>query len=414
MPSNRTIDPRLRVLFLVSAAVGIFLLPRVWMAATAATLLALLWVLVGLPPSRLWRQIYKLLPFSLLIVGSYALTRSDPLLDRWIRLPLGPWELPVNAGGAALGLLMVLRVLAVVLASQVARAGDARAVARGFGKLGMPRMAAVSIDAVLALLGDGNGGGGGGGGGGRGGGRDRRASFAGFIAGLKRLGRGDVQPIVARLHRQIARAEAHVADEGLADERGRAMARDVAVISGVALTMLGIKALKMLPGIPFAPGYKVVILTPLYIIATLLTRTRFGGSLTGLAMGTVAFLMGDGKYGVFEVLKHVAPGLFSDALVPLCTRGGRLPGGLGWSIIGALIAVGRFATILVITAVVAAPQVAWAVLVPGLVVHVSFGAASGYVSYHLVKAVLRVRHEYEQTDGALRLSESQTEHKELV
>ncbi|MDB4966622.1 MAG: hypothetical protein JWN44_2311, partial [Myxococcales bacterium] len=179
------------------------------------------------------------------------------------------------------------------------------------------------------------------------------------------------------------------------DERGRRVARDVAVITGIALTMLGIKALKVLPGIPFAPGYKVVLLTPLYIVASLLTRSRFGATFTGIAMGTVAFLLGDGKYGVFEIAKHVAPGLIADAIVPIVTRDHRMPGGIAWSLIGAVIAVGRFATILAVTAAVAAPKVAYAVLVPGLVIHVSFGAASGYVSYHLVKALAQLREEYE-------------------
>ena len=72
-----------------------------------------------------------------------------------------------------------------------------------------------------------------------------------------------------------------------------------------------------------------------------------------------------------------------------------MPGAFVWSLIGAIIAVGRFATILVITAIVAAPRVAYAILIPGLAVHLTFGAASGYVSYHLAKAVARLREEYE-------------------
>jgi hypothetical protein len=192
-----------------------------------------------------------------------------------------------------------------------------------------------------------------------------------------------------------------VTQGGLVEERGRVVARDVAVITGIALTMLGIKALKVLPGIPFAPGYKVVLLTPLYVVASLLTRTRFGATFTGIAMGTVAFLLGDGKYGVFEIAKHVAPGLLADAIVPLVTRDHRMPGGFAWSLIGAIIAIGRFATILAVTAAVAAPRVAYAVLVPGLVVHVTFGAASGYVSFHLARAVSRLREEYELSNKEL-------------
>jgi hypothetical protein len=126
-------------------------------------------------------------------------------------------------------------------------------------------------------------------------------------------------------------------------------------------------------------------------------------------MGTVAFLMGDGKYGVFEIAKHVAPGLIADAIVPVVTREHRLPGGFVWSLIGAVIAIGRFATILVITAVVAAPRVAYAVLVPGLIVHVTFGAASGYVSYHLVKAVARLREELSERANRANEDESSSD-----
>ena len=72
------------MLFLIAAAVGIFLIPRVWMAGVAAGVLAIAWLLVGLPPKRLVRQIYKLIPFTIFIVGSYALTKEDGAVDRWV------------------------------------------------------------------------------------------------------------------------------------------------------------------------------------------------------------------------------------------------------------------------------------------------------------------------------------------
>ncbi|MCC6558879.1 MAG: hypothetical protein IT372_38615, partial [Polyangiaceae bacterium] len=208
-------------------------------------------------------------------------------------------------------------------------------------------------------------------------------------------GRGDVEPLIARIERQIARAERHVDQHGLGEatdpsalERRRLIVREVGVIAGVALSMLGIKALKILPSIPFAPGHKLVLLTPLYVVARLLSRTRFGATLTGLAMGTAAFLMGDGRYGVFEILKHVTPGLLCDLLVPLALRGGRRPGAAGWSVLGGAIAAGRFATIFAVTLSVQAPAVAWAMLVPGMTVHVTFGVLSGYVTHHMVRSLL--------------------------
>ena len=98
------------------------------------------------------------------------------------------------------------------------------------------------------------------------------------------------------MERQIERA-----DQYLEENATTAPSRDAAVIVGISLTMLGIKALKVLPSIPFAPGHKLVLLTPLYVVASLKTRTRIGATLTGLVMGTVAFLLGDGRYGIFEI-----------------------------------------------------------------------------------------------------------------
>jgi hypothetical protein len=382
----KPVDARLRVLYLIGVAVGIFFLRPLWQVAIVLGVQCVLWFVVGLPARGLLRQIVKLWGFALFLLASYALTSEDPAIDRWVHVDMWRTSLAINVGGALVGLAMIVRVIAVVLASQIARAGDARAVATGLGKLGVPRIAAASIDAVLALLGQG--------GGGRGGGRNRPSDGnelpEKFWASVKRLGRGDVAPIVSRLERQIARAEEHAEQQG-AGARGKAFARDVGIIAGVTLTMLGIKALKILPSIPFAPGHKLVLLTPLYIVASLLTATRFGGTLTGLTMGTVAFLLGDGKYGIFEILKHVTPGVICDLCVPLMVRGDRMPGGFGWSVFGTVVAAGRVTTILAIVFLVQAPKVAYAMLLPAFAVHCTFGAASGYISYHVVRGVARLR-----------------------
>jgi len=364
-------------LYLLAVAVGIFFLHPLWQVAAVLGLQMVLWLAVGLPPRRLVRQTFKLWGFALFLVLSYALARSDEgAPEQWVR-----WHwLKINVAGALTGATMVLRVMAVVLASQVARAGDVRAIAAGLAKLRVPRMVAAPIDAVLALLGGAGGGGGGGGGGHRH--EQPEGPREGFLTAVKRLGRGDVAPLIGRLESQIARAEKHVATQF-----GRhPWVRDVALIAGISLTMLGFKAIKILPSIPFAPGYKLVILTPFYILASLLTRTRVGATLAGLTMGTVAFLMGDGRYGIFEIAKHVAPGVVSDLGVPLLVRGGRQPGPLSWSLLGTLMAVGRMATIFCIVLTVQAPRVAYALLLPGLAFQCTFGALSGYVSYQLVRA----------------------------
>jgi hypothetical protein len=394
MPAESRIDPRLRVLYLLSVALGLFAFHRLDVVAALVALQAALWLVVGLGAGRLWRQIRKLWFFTLFIVVSYALTSEDPATDSWTALHLASWTIRVNLTGALAGLTMVLRIVGVILAAQVARAGDGRAVAAGLGKLGAPRLVAASIDAVLALLGGGGAGGGrgrgGGGGGGGGGGRGRAPDGEGFWAALRRISRGDVAPIVRRIDVHIERVEDHLRDEGF-DNRERDVARDVTVIAGVSLTMLGIKALKVLPNIPFAPGYKTVVLTPLYIVARLRTRNRLGATITGLTMGVVAFLAGDGRYGPFEILKHTTPGVVCDLAVPVMVRGGRMPGPIAWSLLGAVIGAARYATIFGVMLLVQPPRLAWALLAPGLALHTTFGILSGWVSWQLVRAMKTAR-----------------------
>src|SRR6185312_6216008 len=106
-------------------------------------------------------------------------------------------------------------------------------------------------------------------------------------------------------------------------------------------------------------------------------------------MGSVAFLLGDGRYGIFEILKHVAPGIVCDLCVPLMLRlyGSRSPGAVAWSLLGGLMGLGRFATIFTITLAVQPPALAWAFLVPGLIIHTTFGILSGLVSSPLIRAL---------------------------
>ncbi|MBK8936822.1 MAG: hypothetical protein IPM79_04015 [Polyangiaceae bacterium] len=183
--------------------------------------------------------------------------------------------------------------------------------------------------------------------------------------------------LTRRVERQIERAKEHTARQ--VDPADRALAYDVAVITGVGLAMLSVKALRILPAIPFAPGHKLVLLTPLYVVASLLTRGRFGATWTGTTMGVVAFLTGDGRYGVFEVLKHVVPGLLCDLLVPVLTRGGRRPGRLMWAITSGFIALGRYAAIFAVTLSAQPPAMAFAFLLPGLAIHAGFGVLAGFV-----------------------------------
>ncbi len=356
-----SVDPRLRVAFLIGAAVGVFFLRTPLQLGLALAALVIGWFACGLKARRLLRQLYKLWGLALFIGVSYLLFDDEG-------------HFGFRADNLVEGTVVFLRIVAIILASHLARAGDPRAVAAGLHKLYVPQTVSVPIDTVLALLSgeerhDGSGGG-------RGRNRVQDENDETFFQAAKRIAKGDVGPIARRLELQIDRAERHIHRE---TKSGRA--KDLAVVAGLSLTMLGIKALKVLPSIPFAPGHKLVLLTPLYIIARRKTQMRGAATFTGLTMGSVAFLMGDGKYGIFEILKHVAPGVICDLFQP------KNAGPWGWSIFGGVIAAARFATIFCITMLVQAPGVAYAMLIPGLTVHMTFGVASGYVTHHLVRAI---------------------------
>src|SRR4030095_15393309 len=94
-----------------------------WVVVAALGVLAILWLVVGLPPLRLFRQIFKLWGFTLFVIASYALTKETPEIDRWVHVPIWKWTLAINLGGMVVGAMMVARVVAVVLASQISRAG---------------------------------------------------------------------------------------------------------------------------------------------------------------------------------------------------------------------------------------------------------------------------------------------------
>jgi hypothetical protein len=405
---KQRIPPVARVAYLLAVAVGLFLLRSLPAVGAVVALQLILWPAVGLPFGGLLRQLRKLSVFAAAILLTYALfgmpAEGDP---SW---SLGP--LSIDPASTAVGLLMVLRIVGVVLASQIARAGDPRALTAGLQTLGLPESAALGLDAVLALLGEGGGRGGGGGGGGSGGGRGAadtaesaqvEGGYAAVMRWARHMRRGDLRPLLERLDDSVRRARHHVGDRAAAGS-------DLPVVVGIAVTMLGFKALKILPGLPYAPGHKLIIFLPLYVLAAVRTNGRFGASAVGLALGFASFLMGDGRYGIFEILKHLAPGLVCDLALPLYK--GATRGVLFWSVFGALAATCRFATEFAVIALAQPPAIAYAILVPGIASNLFFGTLSGYLTRHVLTAVDEVERPNQiETDGQENEEHGSTGHR---
>jgi hypothetical protein len=336
------------------------------------------------------RPVWRLKWLFLFLVGCYVLLppehpgAADVILD-W-RIPWVGWALKLNITGLERAGLMCLQILTLLLASTLVQlTGPGQDLVNGLRAFGLPDLFVYSLDRTLVLLGgvrrSGRG---------RGDGTGRGRS----LLTIKRLLRGDIGGLVEMIRANIARAGQWArGDDGAVGVR---LAHDIGIVTGLALCMASVKVLKILPGVPFASGHKALLLFPLYILAFRLTYSRWGGTAAGSIMGVIGFLQGDGRFGVLEILKHVAPGLVIDLAEPLVRR---LPTwALGYCLLGLAAAVARISADLVLVLLLGARAEVYlfpaAMLVPNLLA----GFLSGFVTMFVLRAFARSA-ESKPTDG---------------
>ena len=205
----------------------------------------------------------------------------------------------------------------------------------------------------------------------------------GFFTVMRGLLRGDIGSFVQTIQGNIGLASKYAGRKADRDLSAQ-LAHDVAVVSGLALCMASFKMLKFLPGLPFAPGHKALLLFPLYVLAARLTHSRWGATAAGSIMGVIGFLQGDGQFGVLEILKHVAPGVVIDLADPLVRR---LPNwALGYCFLGLLAAVGRTATEFALVVMLGARAEVYIFPAARLVPNLLAGFLSGFITIFLLRA----------------------------
>jgi hypothetical protein len=213
------------------------------------------------------------------------------------------------------------------------------------------------------------------------------------MATVRRLARGDLDFFLDAIRDGQDRARRRL-ERSLGHELDQRMIHDVSVISGIGFMMMSMKILKFLPGIAFASGHKTLLLIPLYILASRLTYSRWGGTAAGSIMGVIGLMMGDGRTGVFEVFKHVVPGVVVDLANPLVSRLPRSK--IVYCVLGFVVAAFRTSTELLLVFLPAltsgnlweTPELQVfpaAKLIPNLF----FGTLSGLVTYFVLPAFTR-------------------------
>ena len=388
----------LKVLYLLAVTAVAFMAPALaatrparWFVVPALLALqvgALLACRIGL--NDVMRPVWRLKWLFLFLVGCYVLLppehpgAADVILD-W-RIPWVGWALQLNITGLERAGLMCLQILTLLLASTLVQlTGSGQDLVNGLRAFGLPDLFVYSLDRTLVLLGgvrrSGRG---------RGDGTGRGSS----LLTIKRLLRGDIGGFVEMIRANMARAGQWARGDDSAV--GVRLAHDIGIVTGLALCMASVKVLKILPGVPFASGHKALLLFPLYILASRLTYSRWGGTAAGSIMGVIGFLQGDGRFGVLEILKHVAPGLVIDLAEPLVCR---LPTwALGYCLLGLAAAVARISTDLLLVLLLGARAEVYlfpaAMLVPNLLA----GFLSGFVTMFVLRAFARSA-ELKPTDG---------------
>ena len=388
--NGRTTFSVLKVVYLLAVTAFAFMVPAFaitrparWFVIPALLALQVVILLVcRFPITEIARPVWRLKWLFLFLIGCYVLLPAESpgaadLVLPW-RLPVVDWVLPLHLTGLERAVLMCLQILTLLLASTVVRlTGSGRDLVDGLRALRLPNLFVYSLDHTLELLGGAK--------------QSRRgrtepAGQGGALSTVKRLLRGDVGGFVETIRTNIERAGESPGHEN--DRRlGPRSVHDIGIVTGIALCMASVKVLKLLPGLPFAPGHKALLLFPLYVLASRLTHSRWGGTAAGSIMGVIGFLQGDGRFGVLEILKHVAPGLVIDLAEPLVRR---LPAwALGYCFLGVAAAAGRITTELVLVLLLGARAEVYlfpaAVLVPNLLA----GFLSGFVTIFVLRAFAR-------------------------
>lgn len=409
-----TARPLLLAVYLLTVSAAAFAIPPAFRPQGVVFFIAYQLFLLALTRKlsrRTFFSLWKLKFLFLFLLLGYSLLPDGSTTPRW--RPYPDSYVSVSFEGLGHALLLCGQISVVVLTSHlVCSVASPQMLAKGLQSLWISPMLAHALSTTLEQLQDTSGGMGSGRGmgGGRGMGRGRRQQLSETDAEsleqkptlwqrlqkVPSIVRGQANPLGEKLRRQFSGDEDTPAPEGLSAQH----AHDAKVIAGIAAVMLSLKAMKFLPGLPFASGHKAIVFIPLYLVAADRTRSRWGATAAGLVMGLVAFVGGDGRYGIFEVLKHVAPGICIDLLWPLVRRWQRRYTIL--TIVGIAAAMARVSTELALTWCLGLRWELYAFPVAKLFPNLVAGALSGLVSTPLLAYLANepAKDEPEQLDGA--------------
>ncbi len=353
------ISPKLKIIYVIIVSFLVILLDNVYATTALFGLQIILLLLTGIQLRKL-RVFKKIIPFSLAIIFFYSVFVGEKNI---LLLQIFHFKLMASSTGFWLSLMMVARFMAIFLASVVVRATvSPEGFVQGLVQLRLPEDFARILDSVLSFI-EGK----------KGKGKGKRGKMpGGKTIIIKSLLKGDYKVLLNLINQSLAEGKETFKDY------------DLAVISAFTMIIVSMRFMDILPGFLIAPGYKNVVIIPLFILAALLTKTPYAATYVGFLSGTVNLMTGAGKFGIFGILQFMAPGLFIDLMLPFIRRYNSL---FVYALVGFCAGLCRISALLVLSLLFRMPKEFYIAMIPFFIAQCVFGILSAPVTKLLIKHV---------------------------
>ena len=366
----------LKIAYLIVLSTGLFFIQNWWLIFLLFTLQCFLWYFSSIPIKPLVKALIKLKWFFLIIIVAYTFFPTNNSSNPTV-VNLYLFSLNVYYPRLLIALIMLSRIALMLMASLWVRKSLSQLeFVQALKAFKVPEIISIVIDLTLSQLSS------------KGKNKGDKMNKKNKKKHKTKITFKEFTSNKTQFIHQLIEKNIHKSDQLLLEnypDISKTMRKDVLVILSVAVAIMSLKLLQLMPGLPIAPGHKNLLVIPLIILASLSTHMKYGGLAAGFATGIVSFLMGFGKFGIFEVLHFALPGLMADWLNPILkTQQGK------WlifklAIIGAILGFTRFVANIFILLLVGAPKLALIVMTPMLISQIVFGALSSIVCVVVIK-----------------------------
>jgi len=346
------IDPRIRILYLILISVLVFVFDDINIIAGFLLLQVILWVVLRVKFKEL-RFLKKSALFLFSLLFFYAVFSPDKNIAA---LRIFGHTLMLSETGLALGAMMGIRLLTLLSASVIVRAKTkSKDFVKGLTGLGMPKDLSLVLESTLAHIRMK---------------KDKKKGKKRIV--MKKLLKGDLSFMIESINKRLA------------DAKKKFKHSDVALLFAFTTLVVGVRLIRIAPGLPLAPGHKNLLLIPFFITAAILTKGRFTATKIGFLSGIINFMLGFGKFGVFGILQSIVPGLIVDLLLGL--RKVMKPA-VAYAIIGLLAGLGKVSALILLSILFGMPEAFYVVISPYMASQCIFGVLSAPITVYLLRNI---------------------------